>query len=167
MDPLGWDFPVSYGLFAGFLLQPCQSFSLSIYQPPTPPHVRITGRMIGRYNGDAILHGLLAVELNAHPQACSWVFDILCKKKTVYSCLISARPRPAEYTIGICFETGKNTKAFECFFTGFQHSLWKFSATGNRYSLKSWLWLAAIACVVCWPISNALLNDIWLTHFYI
>ena len=35
---------------------------------------------------------------------------------------ISARPRSAEYTIGICFETAKNTKAFECFFTGFQRS---------------------------------------------
>ena len=29
----------------------------------------------------------------------------------------------AEYMIGICFETAKNTKAFECFFTGFKHSL--------------------------------------------
>ena len=37
--------------------------------------------------------------------------------------LISARPRSGEYTIGICFETAKNTKAFECFFAGFQHSL--------------------------------------------
>ena len=36
---------------------------------------------------------------------------------------ISPRPRSAEYTIGICFETAKKTKAFECFFTGFQHSL--------------------------------------------
>ena len=78
---------------------------------------------------------------------------------------ISARPRSAEYTIGICFETAKNTKVFECFFTGFQHSLWKVSATGYLYFLKSWLWLAAVACVVCWPISNALLNDIWLTRF--
>ena len=33
------------------------------------------------------------------------------------------------------------------------------------HSLKSWLWLAAVACVVRWPISNALLNDIWLTRF--
>ena len=79
--------------------------------------------------------------------------------------IISARPLSAEYTIGICFETAKNTKAFECFFTGSQHSLWKFSTTGNLYSLKSWLWLAAVACVVRWPISNALLNDIWLTRF--
>ena len=78
---------------------------------------------------------------------------------------VSARPRSAEYTIGICFETAKNTKAFECFFTGFQHSLWKFSTTGNLYSLKPWLWLAAVACVVSLPISNALLNDIWLTCF--
>ena len=58
----------------------------------------------------------------------------------------------------LCFETVKNTKAFECFFTGFQHSLWKFSTTGNLYSLKSWLWLAAVACVVRWPISNAFLK---------
>ena len=79
--------------------------------------------------------------------------------------LFSARPRSAEYTIGICFETAKNTKAFECFFTGFQHSLWRFSTTGNLYSLKSWLWLAAVVCIVRWPISNALLNDIWLTCF--
>ena len=41
----------------------------------------------------------------------------------------------------------------------------KFSTTGNLYWLKSWLWLAAVACVVHWPISNALLNDIWLTRF--
>ena len=82
-----------------------------------------------------------------------------------YVHFISARPRSAEYTIGICFETAKNTKAFEWFFTGFQHSLWKFSATGYLYSLKSWLWLAAVACVVCWPFSNAILNDIWLTCF--
>ena len=81
------------------------------------------------------------------------------------SWLISARPRSAEYTVGICFETAKNTKTFECFFTGFQHSLWKFSTTGNLYSLKFWLWFAAIVCVVSWPISNALLNDIWLTCF--
>ena len=74
---------------------------------------------------------------------------------------ISARPRSALYTIGICLETAKNTKAFEFFFTGFQRPLWKFSATGNLYSLKSWLWLAVVACVVRWPISNALLNDIW------
>ena len=73
--------------------------------------------------------------------------------------VISARPRSAGYTIGIFFETVKNTKAFECFFTGFQHSVWKFSTTGNLYSLKSWLWLAAIACVVRWPISNVLLKD--------
>ena len=33
------------------------------------------------------------------------------------------------------------------------------------YSLKSWLWLAAVACVVRWSVSNALLNDIWLTRF--
>ena len=69
----------------------------------------------------------------------------------------------AKYTIGICFESAKNTKASECFFTGFQRSLWKFSTTGNLYTLKSWLWLAAVACVVRWSISNALLNDIWLT----
>ena len=43
--------------------------------------------------------------------------------------------------------------------------LWKFSTTGNLYPLKSWLWLAAVAFVVRWPISNALLNDIWLTRF--
>ena len=79
--------------------------------------------------------------------------------------IISALPRLAECTIGICFETAKYTNAFECFFTGSQHSLWKFSTTGNLYSLKSWLWLAAVACVVHWPISNALLNDIWLTRF--
>ena len=64
--------------------------------------------------------------------------------------------------IGICLETAKNTKAFECFFIGFH---WKFSTTGNLYSLKSWLWLAVVACVVRWPISNALLNDIWLACF--
>ena len=71
----------------------------------------------------------------------------------------------AEYTRGIRFETAKNTKAFECSFIGFQHSLWKFSTTGKFYSPKSWLWLAAVACVVSWPISNDLLNDIWLTCF--
>ena len=74
----------------------------------------------------------------------------------------SARPRSAEYTIGICFETAKNNKAFECFFIGFQHSLWNFSTTGNLHSLKSWLWFASVACVVCLPISTALLNDSWL-----
>ena len=37
--------------------------------------------------------------------------------------VISARPRSAEYTIGIRFETGKKTKAFECFLTGFHHSI--------------------------------------------
>ena len=79
--------------------------------------------------------------------------------------IISARPRSAEYTLGIFFETAKNTKAFECFFTGFQHSLWKFSTTGNLYSLKAWLWLAAVVCVVSWPISNVFLNDIWLICF--
>ena len=79
--------------------------------------------------------------------------------------IFSARPRSAKYTIGICFKTAKNTKAFECFFIGFQHSLWKFSTTGNLYSPKSWLWLPVIACVVRWPISNALLNDIWLACF--
>ena len=50
-------------------------------------------------------------------------------------------------------------------FIGFQRSLWKFSTTGNLYSLKSWLWLAVVACVVRWPISNALLNDIWIACF--
>ena len=79
--------------------------------------------------------------------------------------LFSARPRSAEYTIGICFETAKNTKAFKCFFTGFQRSLWKLSTTRNLYSLKSWLWLVVVARVVRWPISNALLNDIWLACF--
>ena len=34
-----------------------------------------------------------------------------------------------------------------------------------RYSLKSWPWLAAVACAVRWPISNAIVNDIWLTCF--
>ena len=38
--------------------------------------------------------------------------------------IISARPQSAEYTIGICFETAKNTKAFEWFFIGVQCSLW-------------------------------------------
>ena len=47
--------------------------------------------------------------------------------------IFSARLRSAEYTIGICFQTAKNTKTFECFFTGFQHSLWKFSTTGNPF----------------------------------
>ena len=79
--------------------------------------------------------------------------------------LISARPRSAEYMIGICFETAKNTKAFECFFFGYQRSLWIFSTTGNLYSLKSCLWLAVVACVMRWPINNALLNDIWLACF--
>ena len=79
--------------------------------------------------------------------------------------VFSVRPRSAEYTIGICFETSKNTKAFEWLFTGFQHSLWNFSTTENLYSLKSWMWLATVACVVCWTIINALLNDIWLTCF--
>ena len=41
---------------------------------------------------------------------------------SLYSFVISARPRSAEYTIGICFETAKKTKAFECF-AGFRHSL--------------------------------------------
>ena len=36
---------------------------------------------------------------------------------------VLARPRSAEYTIGICFETAKNTKPFEFFFIGFQHAL--------------------------------------------
>ena len=63
--------------------------------------------------------------------------------------IISARPRSAEYKTGIYFETAKNTKAFECFFAGFQYSLWKFNATGYLYSLKSWPWLAAVACIVC------------------
>ena len=76
---------------------------------------------------------------------------------------VSARPLSAG--IGICFETAKNTKAFKCVFTGFQRSLWKFRTTGNLYPLKSWLWLAVVACVVRWPISNALLNDIWLKCF--
>ena len=45
-------------------------------------------------------------------------FDLLLE-----AVLSLVRVRSAEYTIGICFETAKNTKAFECFFTGFQHSL--------------------------------------------
>ena len=77
----------------------------------------------------------------------------------------SARPRSAEYTTGICFETAQNTKAFEWLFTGFQPFLWNFSTTKNLYSLKFWMWLATIACVVRWPICNALLNDLWLTRF--
>ena len=106
-----------------------------------------------------------------------WKIPIKCIKnckKWNYENASFFRPRPAKYTIGICFETAKKTKAFECFFTGFQHSLWKFSTNGNLYSLKSWLWLAAVACVVrwpaavaCvvrWPISNALLNHIWFTR---
>ena len=79
--------------------------------------------------------------------------------------VFSARPWSAEYTIGICFETAKNTKAFECFFPGFQRSLWKFTTTGNLYFLKSWPWLAVVSRVVHWPISNVLLNDIWLACF--
>ena len=99
----------------------------------------------------------------------AWVFTGSQVILFVLSCdgsnVISARPWSAECTIGICFETAKKTKAFECFFTGFQHSLWKVSTNGNLYSLKAWLWLAAVACVVRWPVSNALLNGIWLTRF--
>ena len=103
----------------------------------------------------------------------SSIFLLICLQiiSCNYTCckymlsFISARPWSAEYKIEICFETAKNTKVFECFFTGFQHSLWKFSATGYLYSLKSWLWLVAVECVVRWPISKALLNDIWLTCF--
>ena len=96
--------------------------------------------------------------------AVDWLpLHVLCVDQSVM--LFSARPRSAEYTTGICFVTAKNTNAFECFFNGFQRSLWKCSTTGNLYSLKSWLWLAAVACVARWPISNALLNDIWLTCF--
>ena len=87
-----------------------------------------------------------------------------CKKFLKFSHFILARPRSAEYTTGICFETAKNTKAFEWLFTGFQHSLWQTNTTENL-SLKSWLWLAVVACVVRWPISNSLLIDIWLTYF--
>ena len=97
-----------------------------------------------------------------------WIYTNLNLQLDIFNILftlISARPRTAEYTIGICFETAKNTKAFECFVTWFQRSLWKFSTTGNLYSLKSWLWLAVVARVVRWPISNALLNDIWLACF--
>ena len=90
--------------------------------------------------------------------------SILKKFYGRYHDIVSARPRSVKYTIAICFETAK-TKAFECFFTGFQRSLWKLSTTGNLYSLKSWLWLAVVACVERWPISNALLNDSWLTCF--
>ena len=89
----------------------------------------------------------------------------LCEYSGMFKQIISARQRSAEYTIGICFETAKNTKAFKCFSSGFQRSLWKFSTTGNLYSLKTWLWLAVVACVVHWPISNVLLNDIWLACF--
>ena len=98
---------------------------------------------------------------------CAFVVRIWHKTRFLMARLtfISARPRTAEYIIGICFETAKKTKAFECFVTGFQHSLWKFSTNGNLYSLKFWLWLAAVACVLRWQISNALLNDIWLTRF--
>ena len=92
-------------------------------------------------------------------------FNVLICDSLRMNAVISARPRSAEYTIGICFETAKNTKTFEWFFTGFKRSLWKFSTTGNLYSLKSWLWLAVVVCVVRWPISNALLNDIWLVLF--
>ena len=94
-----------------------------------------------------------------------WLITCFSRFCLCLLCIFSAWPRSAEYTIGICFETAKNTKVFECFFTEFQHSLWNFSTTGNLYSLKSWLWLAAVACVVRWPISNALLNNIWLTCF--
>ena len=95
----------------------------------------------------------------------SWFVIGFKQQCTQAKYIISARPRLAKYTIGICFETAKKTKAFECFLTGFQHSLWQFSTNGNLYLLKSWLWLAAVACVVRWPISKALLNDIWLTCF--
>ena len=36
---------------------------------------------------------------------------------------------------------------------------------GIGWEYQSRLWLAAVACVVRWPISDALLNDIWLTRF--
>ena len=68
---------------------------------------------------------------NIHVDTKLWLWKLV---------LFSARPRSAEYTIGICFETAKNTKAFECFLIGFQRALWKFSTTGNLYSLKSRLW---------------------------
>ena len=42
---------------------------------------------------------------------------------SAHDSFFSARPRSAEYTIGICVETARKTKAFECFFSGFQHSL--------------------------------------------
>ena len=80
--------------------------------------------------------------------------------------LVSARPRSADFSIGICFETAKNIKAFESFFTGFQHSLWKFSTIWNLYSLKSWLWLAAAATIVGWPISNALFGSTTVGQIY-
>ena len=100
---------------------------------------------------------------------CRWLLFALCFgsgwKGRAYSIPYSTRPRFAEYTIGIYFEIAKNTKAFECFFTGIHRSLWKFSTTRNLYSLKSWLWFAVVVCVVRWPISNALLNDIWLACF--
>ena len=74
--------------------------------------------------------------------------------------MISARPRSAEYTIGICFETEKKTSWLD---SSIPYE--NVAQIENLYSLKSSLWLAAVACVVRWPVSNALLNDIWLTRF--
>ena len=66
-------------------------------------------------------------------------------------------------TVGRIYRFFFETANFEWLFPGFQHSLWKCSSTENLYSLKSWMWSAVIVCAVRWPISNALLNDIWLT----
>ena len=42
----------------------------------------------------------------------------------------------------------------------FNFAMLKSKYVWEPVKLKHWLWLAAVACVVRWPISNALLNDI-------
>ena len=62
--------------------------------------------------GSALLHKL---KENMSFQLCSWLFDTLGARvqTTDTTDIISARPRSAEYTRGMYFETAKNTKAFE------------------------------------------------------
>ena len=66
-----------------------------------------------------------------------------CKYFASNQIIISARPRSAEYKTGICFETApSNDSSLDSSFP-----YWSFNTAENLYSLKSWMWLATVACV--------------------
>ena len=94
------------------------------------------------------------------------IYRVLCFSrggKYIYLYFFIGSCHTVEYTIGICFETAKNTKAFECFFTGFRHSLWKFSTTEKPLFSEI---LAVIGCrCICCALSNQWCSFKWyLAH---